>query len=374
MSDNVQVATPDAGAGAPPPDMGGEGMPALDKLFESGGEYERVRSEHVAKHGTASWEKYISGASEQPSAPADKPKAEPSKLNGKTPPEPHGDGDAEPGEIVINADGRAIEKGTGRFVPREAFLRVKGEAQAVRGKAETLSTENAGLKERLALALDLLNQGEPGSAGKGADEPAPVLNPKEDLIGTVEAILKKLEAAEKAPSKDLQEVKAKLEATEIKEYTLGSARTFQQSHPDFQQALNHAMAVQEAVQVSLGLSAEDAKTQVQAQLKSLIADAKKAGVNWAERVYVIAGKFGYQKPDAEGDGKSEAEKAAEAEIERINNGKNASASLRGAGGGGVGEVMTAEKVVGLPFDEYHTFRRNYVSKHGQSGWDRFIGG
>jgi hypothetical protein len=373
MSDNVQVATPDAGAGAPPPDMGGEGMPALDKLFESGGEYERVRSEHVAKHGTASWEKYISGASEQPSAPADKPKAEPSKLNGKTPPEPQGDGDAEPGEIVINADGRAIEKGTGRFVPREAFLRVKGEAQAVRGKAETLSTENAGLKERLSLLMDVLDQGKTPDQGiKPAETPA--LNPKEDLIGTVEALIKLVSEKDKAPSKDIVEVKAKLEAQEIRDYTLGAARTFQQANPDFQQAMQHAIATQEAAQVALGLSPEDAKTNVQTQLKALIAEAKKANANWAGRLYAFAQAVGYRKADAEGDGKSEAEKAAEAEIARINNGKDASHSLRGAGGGGVGEVMTAEKVVGLPFDEYHTFRRNYVSKHGQSGWDRFIGG
>jgi glutaredoxin 2 len=371
MEGQTQTATPEAGAGAgagAPP--GGSFTP--DKLFEgSEADYSHARDEHIKQHGPGSWERYISGLSET----AEKPKEQttPAKANGVDHPEIKDD-DAEPGEITINSDGKPVDAKTGRFVPKAAYLRkaeeVKtktAEVNEYRGKTENLLSEVVKLKERLSLLTEVANLEKKGTQTN--DQPA-IIDPKEDLIGAFDALMKKVAELEKGPQKDVQEVKAQLEARELRDWTMSDARSFAAKTPDFQQAMAHAVAVQEAAQVALGLSAEEAKAAVQEQLRGLIADAKKNGKSWAERVYAYAKVVGYAK--AAEPGESEAEKAARAEIERINNGQAASASLRGAGGNGVGEVLTREKVAMMDENEYANTRRSYIAKHGAGAWEKFM--
>lgn len=360
MEGQTQAATPEA-SGAPP---GGSVTP--DKLFEgSEADYTHARSEHIKQHGPGSWERYISGLSEQPKeTPAEK--TTPAKANGVDHPEIKDD-DAEPGEITINSDGKPVDAKTGRFVPKAAYLRKADEAKEYKGKSETMLTEVARLKERLTLLTEVMEAEKTPVTKTEAEQP---IDPKEDLIGAMAQLAKQIEALKGDQTKVQNETRAQLEARDLRDWTMSDARSFATKTPDFQQAMAHAVAVQEAAQVALGLSAEDAKAAVQEQLRGLIAEAKKSGKSWAERVYAYAKVVGYAKPAESGE--SEAEKAARLEIERINNGQNASQSLRGAGGNGVGEALTREKVAMMDEGTYADTRRAYIAKHGAGAWEKFM--
>lgn len=361
MDELTQTATQDAGAA-----QGDTGsFPAPDKLFElPEGEFAQHRSEYVKKHGDGSWDNYLNGLAAEPSktdAPVEKPAAD-----AKTQAVADADGDAEPGEITIDEAGQARDKKTGQFVPKSAFLRVKGEVAEHKGAREQLTTQVIQLKERLAL----LAEASEVEGGATKAEPEKPIDPKDDLIGAVAQMMKKLDEIQNGPAPEVKEIRARLEAQEMKDYILGDARAFAAKNPDFQGAYTHAVAVQEAAQIALGVDPAEAKAVVQAQLKALIAKAKQDGVSWAERVQKYAETVGYKKANTE----NEAEKAAQAEIDRINAGKGASQSLRGSGTGGVGETLTRAKVADMGEGEYASTRRSYIAKHGQAAWDRFMNG
>lgn len=340
-----------------------------DKLFEaSEADYAQARSDHIKKHGDGSWEKYIGGLA-APDAKPSTPAAKPALATVEQP----GDGadDAEPGEITIDASGAARDTKTGQFVPKQAFLRVKGSEKAQREQNATLIGQLAAAQERVAILMEAMPQSQATKAQEV--EPDAPIDPKEDLLGAVAQISKRIEQLSKQGTETQKATNARIEAQEHQQYTMSDAQRFAAKNPDFQAAFAHAVQAQEAVQVAMGMTPEAAKKAVMAQVNHLIASARKEGASWAERVYKYAGVVGYKKAEpTAGDGETEAAKAARLEIERINKGQEASASLRGTGQGGGGEALTREKVATMSEGDYYSTRSSYIAKHGKAAWEKFM--
>lgn len=356
--DNTQGAATD---GASSGGEGGYAAPAIDKLIEMPeAEYTHHRTEYTKQHGEGAWDRYISGDQgqvessrvEQKPAVAQKQEAQP------------GEEEAEDGEIVIDEQGAHREKKSGRFVPKSAYLRVKGEASEAKKASDTMLRELVASKERLALLIEAT---QPAKAVEQVEAATPI-DPKEDLLGAFNQLVKKIDELQNTSTKTATETKAALDARALQDWTMNDARSFSSKTPDFKAAFDHAVSIQEAAQVALGLDEADAKAAVQAQLKALIADAKKAGKSWSERVYNYAKLVGY-KPQVQNPAPNQ---QAVDEIARINNGQNASQTLRGSGSSGGIEPMTRDRVAVLPEAEYLAHRASYIKKNGQAAWDKFM--
>jgi len=361
-----QTATAPAPESAAPPPASAP----VDVGTLSEGDYVRQRSDYEAKNGRGSWIQKV--ASE---APAAQQNAAAAPGEGEPPAAAQpGDDDLEPGEVTINADGKAIDSKTGRFVPKSAYLRVKGEVGELKGTTEQLRTQLIQAKERLSIYAEATTA--PAAAAAPAKEAPKRVDPAEDLFAhnaylehTVGELQKRLEQIEGKTTATQQG----LENRDLQQYAKSDAEAFAAKTPDFSAALQHVSAALEKAAVRFGATPEEAKTEAVKQIHAFINQNRGAKKSWASEAYDWAKEIGYA-PKPAGGGETAEQKAAREEVERINAGKAASTSLRGAGGNGVGEQVTREKLATMPEGEYFNTKRAYVAKHGVDGWNRLIGG
>lgn len=368
-------------------------------VVSSEADYARARKDYETKHGPGSWVRRLA-PDEQPEAEA---KSEPEKVV-KAPAEKaaeakgdektksaakdekaaklEGD-DAEPGEITINADGKAIDPKSGRFVPKSAYLRVKGDLTETRTSAEKLKSDLIAARERLSIFTEATEQETRAKETKPAIEPQKPVDPKEDIFGAYEFMAKKVQELAERLEKTGATTAQSVERIAVENYTRNDAESFVKANPDFNEALGHALNVFERLEAASGVSDEgQRKKNTVAKLRDLIEDSRKMGQSWASRVYAIAKEVGYQKKEEQKpnpatpnpiDASKEAEKAAREQIDRINGAAGASQSLRGTGNGGVEPELTRDRVLAMGESEYASTRKAYISKHGRDKWERMVG-
>jgi uncharacterized protein (DUF2147 family) len=363
----VQPITPTA-------DTGAAATPAPAQPFDPGSvsesEYAHARTNYEKEHGPGSWlNRDFTAPTEQ------KPKNDPA-------PKPQGDsgtgagagradegGDLEPGEVTINADGKAIDSKTGRFVPKSAFLRVKGELGAVKSEKDTLATELVKARERLSIFTETTQQ--PAAQQQKVEPPKPV-DPKEDIFGAFNYLQHQYSELQKQlenANKGVTEAQQTIERNAVQSYAKSDADAFAAKTADFKDALAHVSTVIEKAAMRAGADAEGARQAVLQQIGAIINTSRSTGKSWASEVYEWAKEIGYQ---AKVNGETEAQRKAREDIERINAGGAAGHSLRGAGGGAVGEQLTAAKLAGMSEGEYFTTRKNYIAKHGLAAWEKLV--
>lgn len=329
-------------------------------------DYANQRSSYEKEHGSGSWLRHINEAPADPAKPNGAAKPAEAKTAAAQPTEATtDDGEMEPGEITINADGKPIDTKTGRFVPKSVMLRYKGEAKEAKATIDTLRTQVIQARERLSLFEE---------ATKPKDEPKPELkpvDPKEDIFGAYEYVAKQLAALQEQLTNTTKTTEAQLTETRNRDAFVSDARRFAAQEPTFTEAFGFLRAQYDAELEAMGIADKDQRdARLTSELRNFVDGAIANKQSPAELLFKRAKARGYQPKPAQPQGESEAEKKAREEIERINAGKAASATLGGAGGGVIADKLDINKLASMPEGEYYETRKAFIAKHGQTAWNK----
>ncbi|MGD9724510.1 MAG: hypothetical protein AB7U76_24995 [Pirellulales bacterium] len=278
---------------------------------------------------------------------------------------PSDDEPSEDGEITIDANGNAKDTKTGRFVPKSAFLRVKGEAKELKGETAKLREALIQSRERLAILTEANAPAQKAPEVDLADEPD--IDPEEDIFAAYKQQQRRLAKMQEA----LKTNEQRTTAQQMQSAFIQDVQSFTAKSPDFTQAFAHLVAQRHAALEALGVEDKAQRdTMIQTEARDLVNETIKAGKSPAERIYKLASAMGYKAAAPKTDALT---KAAE-QIERLENGQRQTVSLKGAGGGGVQEQLTAAKYASMGDDEALAARASYIAKHGEGAWRRLLGG
>jgi hypothetical protein len=338
----------------------------------SGDAYSTAKQEFIAANGEHAWRSMMSqGLAPPPSepAPAKNGEAKPNGANGHDKAE-DGEAGEDEGGITINAEGKAINKATGRYIPQSAYLRVKGEAKEAKSQNDVLVKSVVQLQEKLATIL------ERGASPQTtqANEPEKEIDPSEDIFGAFNQLSKKLKALETKGTEAHKETSAQIEAREMRDRFVSDAQRFTSREASFPQAYQYLMESLHTELAAEGVSDEKERaSQIAENIRDRATRLLKQGKSPAETIFAIAKARGFAAKPAN-DPNAEKEAKAKAELERINATKSATHTLNGAGGTGGMEGLTLQKLASLTGEDYSSARRAFISKHGEAAWRQMIGG
>lgn len=306
-------------------------------------------------------------------APGKTPDAKAPATNGNGKHEPEAAGDAmEDGEITINAEGKAIDTKTGRFVPRSAFLRVKDEAKTAKGEAQTLRENLIQARERLSILTEVLPKGEEKKAvTKPEDAPEP--DPEQDIFAHNKWLRDQALSLKAELAAMRGETNKDRERTNLQQFFQSDVAKFTKDNADFTDALNHGIQVRHKMLEAVGV-ADEAQRQkmVLGEIHDLIKESHGQNKSVAEKLYNAAKALGYTKKASAQDADKSTE--ALAEIERINTAQKSNKTLGNGSGGGVAVVATVEKYTSMGESEGSAFRSAFIAKNGSAAWRDFIAG
>lgn len=274
-------------------------------------------------------------------------------------------------ELLVEIDdaGNARDSKTGKFVPKSAYLRVKEEKSRVSDALTKVATELIRHRERTAVLQELATRREQPEA-----EPEREIDPSEDIFAAYHQLSRKLQQIEAKVGKTDEETRSQLEQMTLQTAATRDMQVFSAQEPAFLDAYKFLAGQRDAELEAMGMSDPQARQErIRHETRELVQGALKSNVSGAERIFRLAQARGFQKPAvAAAPG---LDPAATANIERINKGQKASASLRNAGGtSDAGQALTPQKLADMSDREFSEARTAYIKKHGSHAWDRLIGG
>lgn len=272
-------------------------------------------------------------------------------------------------EVTIGEDGVARDSRTGQFVPKSAYLRVKAQNQDTSQRLAQVTEHLIRAKERFAVMAEL---GQQDDKPAPAAEPPADIDPLEDIFGAYNALKQELSSLKQKFETSTEETRAQFEARQLQEAAVRDMSAFAQKQPAFLDAYQYLVGQRHKELEAMGVEPGRRDGIVAKEARELITEALKGKVSGAERIYKLAQARGFAAKAAGTNGALDPK--ASAEIERINKGQAAAASLRGAGGASsVSEAITAQKLANMSDGDYSQARREYVAKHGTSAWNKLLG-
>lgn len=259
----------------------------------------------------------------------------------------------------------------GRFVPKSAYLRVKGEKDATSQKLAAVAAELIRQRERHATMAELLTAAQPQRTDV---EPERDISPEEDIFGAYKQLSKKFQELAQRVDKTDQNAMAQIQAMQLQTAARTDLESFASREPAFMEAYGYLVSQRDQELQALGV-VDPAQRQatIKAEARDLMEGALKGGQSAAERIWRLAQARGFKA--ARKDEPAPLDPQATEQIERINKGKEANKSLRGAGTtSDTGQPLTLAKLADMPEAEFSRTRQAYIAKHGKGAWDRFIGG
>lgn len=294
--------------------------------------------------------------------------------------------EVDPDEVKVDDKGVARDR-HGRFVkhvPYERFAKVSARAKAAEERALRLMEEAARADERAKLAAQA--PAAPANARQETATEPP--DPEQDPFGFMRwqaARIAALEGRLGETAAQTQERLREAEAQRAYEQDIARART---QRPDIDAATKHlieARAKQLVLANPIRFATADGSPnepellkQLADELRSLRDSALQAKRSPAEIIYQNALLFGYRPAQVANNqatnGASNGASKAIAEIEAINAGGAAAASMRGAGTTvGIGGELTPAKIAAMNPAEFQAARSAYIAKHGKDAWNKLIG-
>jgi hypothetical protein len=258
----------------------------------------------------------------------------------------------------------------GRFVPKSAYLRVKGEKDNISQKLATVATELIRQREREAIFRDALSSARPEKQSEQERE----ITAEEDIFAFAKRQQQEIgELKKMLQGGDPWGLSQKLEAMQLQTAAAQDLTAFQTKEPAFADAFAYLSKHRAAELEALGVGDPGRRDQmIKDEAREIIKTALTSNRSAAETIWKLAQARGFQaKPK---DAPVIDPKAAE-QIERINKGKEASATLRGTGTtADTGAPLTLAKLADMSEAEYFRTRDSYVQKNGRAAWDRLTNG
>lgn len=249
-------------------------------------------------------------------------------------------------------------------VPLRALTREKEKVRALRAEAEKERTQRAVLEDRWNMVLQRFNQQE-------ETPPAAPPNPDEDIFGAIKHALGEINGVKTQLTQRQQQEQQAEQAQQIEAAIWNvwedDARGFASQQKDFPDAAKWLAEFRDK-QLS-ALSTLDARfgnkaardAQMNAELREMVINARRANISPAEAVYNLAKSWGYQGKQAEATG---------ADIEKLAKAIEGETSLSQAGGSAPKANKTLQDVADMSGDEFEA----WLSKAGEKGFKRMMAG
>lgn len=196
-----------------------------------------------------------------------------------------------------------------------------------------------------------------GGQQQQTEQPAAIPTVEDDIFGnvkhvgeTVEQIKKRLDDADAAS-------KAQAEHTTFVNSYKADAQKFIGTTPDYMDAYNHLLSSRAAELQAIGYEGEELGKALQADEIAIAQMAMSKGKSPAEMLYNLAKQRGYTKKEAAAAAAAAAPAAPSGaeKLEAIERGQAANKSLSNTGGNAGDQDMTAERLMGMPLDEFEAW-------------------
>jgi hypothetical protein len=348
------------------------------------------------------------GADIQVSQPAPQPQTPIEKaLDPLAPDAPRSqpDQDGEPGEVMIDGEGKLRDAKTGRYVPHQAFHAEREQRKAAEAKAAKLQEDFIKTQERLSVLTEII-QGQDALVKQvqqpqpdATPQPEPEIDPEVDVFASVKQMQKR-DAERAARLAEIEKTaNQRIDAIQQEARYRQEALNFSLKNPDFPEAYKFFNECRREELKLLGYSDEAGiDQQIMREERALMAQGFKMPGGPAQMVYKLAQNRGYRPkaptptPDPTPAPAPQAAAPAPAPtpppapaapaqqpipqvapdareaIQRVQNGQQAAATLSGAGGV-PGEGMTVEQLANMSDDDFLQF----ATKIGSKKLDRLLG-
>lgn len=266
-----------------------------------------------------------------------------------------------------DADAPARDPKTGKFVPRSAYLRVKETAKTARNEAQTYRESLIAAKERLAILTEATAPPKQAAAELDLAD-GPDIDPEQDIFGYAKQM--------KARFEKTQAMIAQMQRSTQEDRTnsafVADMNRFKAAEPAFGDAFAYLVQQRHAEMEALGIDDKAERDRLlKEEARDVVAEALRAGKSPAERLFKLATARGFRKTTAAA---PNALAEAAKQIEQLENGRRASASLRGAGEGGMSEGFSIQEYLNSSEADGIRMREAYIAKHGPAAWRKVIGG
>jgi hypothetical protein len=247
-------------------------------------------------------------------------------------------------DVYLDAEGRARDRRTNRYVPHQALHAERLRRKEVETKAHEAEVRAAKAEERLATLSELVNAARQADPYAFPDQQPPhdpnaEIDPEVDLFGAVKQLKQQLTQAKKTQENQLFQDSLRSDITDFVRQT-----------PDFFDAYRHLAAARDAELVTLGVSDPQARREhLLREEQALAVQALRTGKSPAKIFYNLAKGRGYGRA-AVPQYQQPAPQAVQ-QIQHLQHGVANSATLSGMGGT-TGGGLSLEALVNLPDDQF----------------------
>lgn len=281
--------------------------------------------------------------------------------------EPPADGEDDDFDLDETGDAPARDPKTGKFVPKSAYLRVKETAKQAKTEAQQYRENLIAAKERLAILTEATAPPQKTDSKDIDLADAPDIDPEQDIFGA----LKQAHARLAKVQQRLQQNEKMTQEDRTQQAFMADINRFKQEQPAFTDAFSFLVQQRHAELEALGWDKAERDRMLRDEARDVVQTALKSGKSAAETIFRIATARGFKaQPAAAPNALAEAAK----QIEQLENGRRASASLRGAGEGGASEGFSLQAYLNSSETEGIAMRDAYIAKHGKDAWRKVIGG
>jgi hypothetical protein len=271
------------------------------------------------------------------------------------------------GETFIDADGKARDVKTGRFVPHEAYTKLQTKHKQTKTELEQSRERAAKTEGRLTELSNLLGLVLKDEEPAQRQEAPRKVDPKEDLVGALEYALeqlgnvnKKLEEGETVSKQ--REANTRL----VTSYEADIKATLAKA-PEFKDAYGFLLETVHKELEARGLSDKALRDKAIAKSeREIVEEALEAGRSPCSVLFAMAEARGWKKAAPSND---PLKSAAAEKIEDRRDKMAASASLSAAGGSS-GESLTAKDLAEMSEDQLADLK----SKLSKAQWRKLMGG
>lgn len=331
----------------------------------------------------------------QPDAPKQQVPADDAATGDKQPQE-----DLEPGEMVVDNEGKVRDAKTGRYVPHQALHAERVKNKDLRSELEKFREENARAQERLNMLTEIM-QGQQQAAYQTEEkppEPEADIDPEQDIFGAYNQLKKRHQDLTNTVQEIRQQTNQTTQNMQMTEHFRQDATRFMESHPDFTKAWQHLVDSRRAELVELGYSDQRAiDAQLATEQRMMMETAYKAGKSPSELFYKMSQARGWrtpeplpepttatpaavaqvnnaaneaqQPPQPQQQQPPQVDQTAAQKIQSATNGMQKNASLSTAGGTG-DEGLTVAQLANMSEDDFI----NLAAKLGRKKLDALLGG
>lgn len=280
--------------------------------------------------------------------------------------------EAQTSEPMVPPKGEAQPRDeNGKFIPHSVFHAEREEHKKTKAELEEIRKTQAVLNDRWNTILKLQEQPK--------QEPVAPPDPNEDIFAFSKWQADRLkELEEKVTSRDKQEEQARTVAEQEREvwnHWSESANSYAAQQTDFGDAVKFLSDARTKQLAALGVvepsfaSEQGRLTQINAELRQIVVNAKQAGQNPAEVVYRIASAYGYAPQQQQQQDPAKVELPEK--LAAIDAAQNASRTLATPGGRSAAEPMTAETIASMSATEFDAW---YKAPENQRLFSKLMGG